>query len=100
MIKAGLHQGALARGEERPFQKVIFCNIGNPQELGQKPISYPREVTALVNCPDLLESDHVEKLFAPDVIERARRYLTNISGGVGAYSNSQGTCLNFVHVVC
>lgn len=27
-----------------PFDKVVWCNIGNPQILGQKPITYFRQV--------------------------------------------------------
>jgi alanine transaminase len=27
-----------------PFDKVIFCNIGNPQQLGQKPLTFFRQV--------------------------------------------------------
>ena len=25
-----------------PFQRVVFCNIGNPQQLGQPPITFFR----------------------------------------------------------
>jgi alanine transaminase len=34
---------------------VLFCNIGNPQSVGQKPISFFREVIALTDCPWLLD---------------------------------------------
>jgi hypothetical protein len=27
-----------------PFDKVVFCNIGNPQQLGQNPVTYFRQV--------------------------------------------------------
>lgn len=27
-----------------PFNDIVFCNIGNPQQLGQKPISFFRDV--------------------------------------------------------
>jgi alanine transaminase len=27
-----------------PFDEIVYCNIGNPQSLGQKPITFFREV--------------------------------------------------------
>lgn len=36
-----------------PFEKVVWCNIGNPQILGQKPITYFRQVLALCECPQV-----------------------------------------------
>lgn len=36
-----------------PFDKVVWCNIGNPQILGQKPITYFRQVLALCECPQV-----------------------------------------------
>lgn len=36
-----------------PFQKIVWCNIGNPQILGQKPITYFRQVLALCECPQV-----------------------------------------------
>ena len=35
--------------------QVLMCNIGNPQSVGQKPITFCREVLALTDCPWLLE---------------------------------------------
>lgn len=72
-------------------KKLTFCNIGNPQELGQLPISFFRQVFALVNCPSLLEHPQVGSMFPADVIARAKRYLAMIPcGSTGAYTNSQG----------
>lgn len=92
VIRADEHATALAKGEERPFKKIIYCNIGNPQQLGQKPLTFQRQVAALVNHPALLEADPAAlgALFAPDAVQRAKDYLASIPGGVGAYSNSQG----------
>mmetsp|Transcript_18252 Transcript_18252/g.39287 ORF Transcript_18252/g.39287 Transcript_18252/m.39287 type:complete len:505 (+) Transcript_18252:254-1768(+) len=72
------------------FDKVVWCNIGNPQILGQKPITYFRQVLALCECPQLLDHPHVAQLFPPDVISRAKDLLQKIPGGVGAYSESAG----------
>eukprot|EP01138_Halocafeteria_seosinensis_P005291 gb/GECG01005410.1/.p1 GENE.gb/GECG01005410.1/~~gb/GECG01005410.1/.p1 ORF type:complete len:537 (+),score=59.92 gb/GECG01005410.1/:1-1611(+) len=90
VLRAMEHKAALERGESRPFNKVIHCNIGNPQELGQEPLTYPREVLALVNHPALLDNPKVTELFSPDAVQRAKFYVDQIPGGVGAYSNSQG----------
>ena len=44
----------LASGKhEFNFQKVLYCNIGNPQSLGQAPIAYLRRLLALCECPDV-----------------------------------------------
>ena len=53
-----------------PFDKVLECNIGNPQAVGQKPISFPRQVLSLIVCPALLEQPGVETLFQADAIAR------------------------------
>ncbi|KNH03775.1 alanine aminotransferase [Perkinsela sp. CCAP 1560/4] len=75
-----------------PFDKLIFCNIGNPQALAQKPLTYPRQVMALVDCPSMLtEGEKLTPLFQPDVIARAQGYIE--SGWSGAYTHSLGSAL-------
>jgi len=76
-----------------PFDKVVFCNIGNPQILGQKPITYYRQVLALCEYPALLDHAGVSELFPSDVISRARDLLAAIPGGLGAYSDSAGAAI-------
>ena len=61
-------------------------NIGNPQQLGQKPITFFRQVLALVEYDQLLEQS---SLFPHDAVARARSYLKEVKS-VGAYSHSQG----------
>ena len=46
-------QKELAAGKEYPFKKIVMCNIGNPQQLGQKPITFFRQVLALCDCPQV-----------------------------------------------
>ncbi|TPX47593.1 hypothetical protein CcCBS67573_g10239 [Chytriomyces confervae] len=70
-----------------PFTRITNCNIGNPQQLAQRPITFFRQVAALVDYPDLLRSE--SNLFKPDARERAAKYLAAI-GSAGAYSHSQG----------
>ncbi|CCH61498.1 hypothetical protein TBLA_0E04440 [Henningerozyma blattae CBS 6284] len=75
-----------------PFESVINSNIGNPQQLGQKPLSFGRQVLSILEYPALLDHERtlVDSMgYAPDSIERAKTLLTDI-GSIGAYSNSQG----------
>ena len=79
---------ARANELEKAGKKIIYCNIGNPQALGQKPITYVRQVLALVEYPELLNK--AEGIFPPDTIETARTILKESKFGVGAYSDSKG----------
>lgn len=36
-----------------PFSKVVWCNIGNPQILGQQPMTYFRQVLSLCEYPQV-----------------------------------------------
>lgn len=69
-----------------PFEKIVYCNIGNPQSVGQSPITFVRQVLAGITCPSLMDNDG---LFPNDVVERVRAVL-RASHGIGAYSESQG----------
>lgn len=50
---AGEIKTKLEKGEKFPFDKVVMCNIGNPQALGQKPITFFRQVLALAEYPQV-----------------------------------------------
>lgn len=39
-----LYNQMLASGMKLPFDKIIYCNLGNPQQLGQPPITFYRQV--------------------------------------------------------
>jgi len=84
-----------------PFKHVINTNIGNPQQLGQKPITFFRQVTALIEYPDLMDDEHIEftkHIFPEDTIERAKALLESMGGSSGAYSHSKGIPLVRKHV--
>lgn len=74
------------------FGEVIYCNIGNPQQLNQKPLTYNRQVMALIDAPFLLEDEVVCSRFPKDVIARAKSMVAGIGGPnkTGAYTHSQG----------
>jgi alanine transaminase len=75
------------QGEKLPFDKFYPLHYGNPQLLGQPPITFLRQVIAGTLCPSLLEAD----VFPDSVIRRVRLYLKAISNGaMGGYSDASG----------
>ncbi|KAI7797364.1 putative alanine aminotransferase 1, partial [Triplophysa rosa] len=77
----------LKTGVKKPFTEVIKANIGDCHAMGQKPITFFRQVLALCSYPDLLE----DSKFPEDAKTRAQRILQACGGGsLGAYSASQG----------
>ncbi len=87
---------ALRSGDDssnRSFDKIVYTNIGNPQSVGQQPLTWPRQVSALVDLPDAVGVDHpsAHLLFPSDAIARAREIKAGLGGhGSGAYSHSKG----------
>jgi len=79
---------ARAQELERAGRKVIYCNIGNPQALGQKPLSYVRQTLALTEWPELIAA--APEAFPPDILARAKAILSESKYGLGAYSDSKG----------
>ena len=78
--------------DQLPFDTVISANIGNPQQLDQKPITFFRQVLSLLENPDLLENREALKSafgYKQDVIDRAEWLLEEVKS-IGAYSQSQG----------
>ena len=68
-------------------------NSGNPHSVGQKPLTWPRQVMALVDLPDELGVNHpaATKLFPKDAIARAKEIKEALEGyGTGAYTHSKG----------
>jgi alanine transaminase len=87
VIKAGEYQKQLdEQPGSLPFDEVILCNIGNPQSVGQKPLTFYRQVLAGMMWPDLVDSGTLP----PDVAARCKKILGGMTGGVGAYSGSKG----------
>ena len=86
-------------------KEIIFCNIGNPQALGQAPITYYRQVVSLLEEPskiarerqlkELFEENPYSKLhendFVPeDVLALSEEILAKTGKGLGAYTESKG----------
>ncbi|KAG8883541.1 hypothetical protein FRB97_006388 [Tulasnella sp. 331] len=79
------------------FNRVVNSNIGNPQQKGldQKPLTFGRQVAALLEYPPLMESGG--NIFPADAIARAKELYDEI-GSIGAYSHSQGVPFIRKHV--
>ncbi|KAB8073876.1 pyridoxal phosphate-dependent transferase [Aspergillus leporis] len=92
-VKAEEYRVKLANGDKSlPFDSVIFANIGNPQQLDQKPITFFRQVLSLLENPLLLNNPEALRTsfgYQQDVIDRAKKLLADVQS-VGAYSHSQG----------
>ncbi|XP_024006656.1 alanine aminotransferase 2, mitochondrial [Eutrema salsugineum] len=90
-IAQKLQEDLKSNKDAYPFDEIIYCNIGNPQSLGQLPIKYFREVLALCDNTSLLDESETHGLFSTDSIDRAWKILDQIPGrATGAYSHSQG----------
>lgn len=66
---------------------MIKANIGDCHATGQKPITFIRQVLALVSYPELMR----DSKFPEDVKEKAQTLLKGCKGGsVGSYTDSPG----------
>jgi aspartate/methionine/tyrosine aminotransferase len=74
---------------ERQGREIIYCNIGNPQALRQRPLTWIRQVLALAEYPELLDSP-ASREFPQDVIDTARLIVRESKHGLGAYTDSKG----------
>ncbi|XP_028073381.1 putative alanine aminotransferase isoform X2 [Camellia sinensis] len=45
------------------FDEILYCNIGNPQSLGQQPVTFFREVHALCEHLTILDKSETQGLF-------------------------------------
>lgn len=79
-------------------KKIIPCNIGNPQALGQKPITFYRDVLSLLENPLLIKKekyllenpmDGIDNI-SNYAIELSENILTKMETGLGAYTDSKG----------
>ncbi len=83
-------------------RRVIFCNIGNPQALGQKPISYNRQILSLIEDPQRIQRERQlnrllkdadrdnTDLYSEEVLSVAETIFSKMETGMGAYTESRG----------
>jgi len=79
---------ARAQELERAGRNIIWCNIGNPQALEQRPITWLRQVLALCEWPELAEK--APSAFPAEALAAAKKLLSASKHGLGAYSESKG----------
>lgn len=58
VVRAGEIGKELKAGKKFPFTDLVMCNIGNPQALGQKPVTFYRQVLAICDYPQV---QHLEQ---------------------------------------
>ena len=75
---------------EEQGRKIIYCNVGNPQALQQRPLTYIRQILSLLEYPELLAHADVLRHYPADIVDRARIILAKHPHGTGAYSQSAG----------
>ncbi len=92
---------------EREGRRIIPCNIGNPQALGQPAISFHRQVVALLeeptrldrekkfnrilkNTPGVVDELREEDLVSEYVLDYVATMLDQWPDGMGAYTESRG----------
>lgn len=75
---------------EAAGRKIIYCNIGNPQALRQRPLTFSRQLLSLLEYPALIDREEAARLYPADVRTRARSILEKLPEGLGAYSQSTG----------
>lgn len=86
-------------------REIIPCNIGNPQALGQTPITYLRQVLSLVEDPSKIQRERqIKELFeetpyshlseddfiSEDILNLSEDILKKSKHGMGAYTESKG----------
>ncbi|RZF44462.1 hypothetical protein LSTR_LSTR002235 [Laodelphax striatellus] len=85
----------LEKGVKKPFNEVIKANIGDCHAMGQVPITFIRQVLALVSLPELFDDPR----FPSDVKSRAKTILAGCRGqSVGSYTDSAGIEIIRKHV--
>lgn len=70
------------------FDSILFANIGDCHAMGQKPLTFARQLLSACVNPSLI---HTNDSLPSDVRERAKVILDDCSGGsVGSYTDSRG----------
>jgi len=87
VIRATAIEKEIEAGVKKPFPNVIKANIGDAHAMGNKPITFIRQVLAIVAHPPLLDSADLPS----DAKERASAILAGCKGAdAGSYSDSPG----------
>ena len=79
-----------AQEMEAEGRKIVYCNIGNPQALSQRPLSYIRQMLCLLEYPELIRHPEVMRHFPADIVRRVKEIRERHPHGLGAYTQSPG----------
>lgn len=82
--------GAAAAARKYAFDSLVYCNIGNPQALQQKPLTFFRQVMSLVDAPFVLDNAAITAQYPSDAVARARDFVAQMNHATGAYTDSMG----------
>ena len=72
-----------------PFDEITYLNLGNPQNLGIKPITFGRQLLSLCSYSALIDHPSSLTIFPQDVLTRAKSIMSSIPS-FGGYSDSFG----------
>ena len=101
-VRGPLPQRAAELRQQGKF--IIPCNIGNPQALGQPPISFYRQVLSLLENPDKIDREYKLKSIDSNIfkdingcdfisdytLEYCEEFISKMETGMGAYTESKG----------
>ncbi|KAF2900087.1 hypothetical protein ILUMI_06102 [Ignelater luminosus] len=87
VARAGQLEKELKNGVKKPFKDIIKPDVGDCHAMGQLPITFIRQVMAMVFYPPLLDDPR----FPDDTKERAQTILNACKGGsIGSYTDATG----------
>ena len=85
--RAGELKRDIKTGMKKPFPNILDADVGDCHAVGQRPITFVRQVLALCSYPDLLQTAD----FPADAKQRARKILSACeNGSIGSYTDSRG----------
>ncbi|EGT34247.1 hypothetical protein CAEBREN_31397 [Caenorhabditis brenneri] len=95
-IRAVELERELANGAQKPFPNVIKANIGDAHAMGQKRITFIRQLLECIANPSSMK---IDKTLPSDVIEHANAFIGSCRGNsAGAYSRGTGVEVVRKHV--
>ncbi|XP_065659531.1 alanine aminotransferase 2-like isoform X4 [Hydra vulgaris] len=84
----------LREGKKLSFNKITKATLGDCHAMGQKPITFVRQLLAACSYPTLIETN----IFSWDVNKRAHQILSTINNSIGCYSVAAGLPLIKEHI--